>query len=504
MVELVDSAREQLQNNDLQPCLKTLERIFELCPNSKDANALERECRKLLEEQSREHEQRFQLPAALAVARKALDREDFERCLRCVSAALELDPEHEEAHTLRREATSRQKLQELAKLAHEHRAADRHKDCLRAIAEGLQLDPEDTNLRQLQEEVRVALRKRREIEGLLEKACRQLEAEAYKEVIDASDQILNLDPKHIRAQELKEQAIRLVDEAEEHSGQINELLEFARQEMKTGNFDSASRNLTFLLELEPDHREARTLLEQLGYLSGRPRGAAELDVKGEEETARKAKKPSLPTVERPVRTKDQEKLAPAETLGQKLQTLAVKTKGRAQKSLAGVASRMTTARSLQVVSEVKTLLRRLRVLTETWAGCLPGAQRLPTGLPLAAIGVLLLLVSWGISTSFSQDQELVPPPNPGTLLLKVSPWARVDSITRVEDGQLIPVDSPITPCVVSLPGGNYQIRVSNSYLGEPFEIHVNLKDGERREIYRTFPGISLEEEISAALAELEE
>ena len=110
---------------------------------------------------------------------------------------------------------------------------------------------------------------------------------------------------------------------------------------------------------------------------------------------------------------------------------------------------------------------------------------------MAVVIAVILALNWNVSLPFY---------SPGSLILNVTPWASVDSITSVDSGETLQIEEElITPCVVPLPPGAYRVRVSNPYFG-PLEFEVNVSEGESSLVNQQLPDFNLEEEISAIFA----
>ncbi len=88
----------------------------------------------------------------------------------------------------------------------------------------------------------------------------------------------------------------------------------------------------------------------------------------------------------------------------------------------------------------------------------------------------------------------------GSLILNIVPWASVDSITRVDTVEEILIEQDLTtPCVVSIPPGQYRSRVSNPYFQGSLEFEVSITSGKASVIHKKFPTFNLEQALSAAV-----
>ena len=91
-------------------------------------------------------------------------------------------------------------------------------------------------------------------------------------------------------------------------------------------------------------------------------------------------------------------------------------------------------------------------------------------------------------------------PLAGSLILNIVPWANVDSITRVDTVEAILIDHGLTtPCVLSIPPGQYRVQVSNPYFQGSLEFEVSIVSGEPSVIHKQLPTFDLEQALSSAV-----
>ena len=69
---------------------------------------------------------------------------------------------------------------------------------------------------------------------------------------------------------------------------------------------------------------------------------------------------------------------------------------------------------------------------------------------------------------------------PGELRLNILPWVKVNSILRKHDQKEFVADCPLTPCSVSLPAGEYHVKVSKPRSGS-LEFDVTISSGKVHE-----------------------
>jgi serine/threonine protein kinase len=89
---------------------------------------------------------------------------------------------------------------------------------------------------------------------------------------------------------------------------------------------------------------------------------------------------------------------------------------------------------------------------------------------------------------------------PGSAVLKVTPWAVVESIKKVSDGaEVKPAGDLVTPCVVTLPAGEYSVRVRHADAGQAFDFKVTVEPGKTIEVRQSVPQINLDAELDKIL-----
>ena len=460
ILELFKTAHRQLRNNEQDACGNSLQTILKLHPGNGEALRM----KQTLQENHHDDETQLRLEAALAAARSALDEENFERCLKVTSSALELGPGHPEALALKNKALeglNLGNLEELLVTARQYAGDQDYENCYQTTAEGLKLHPEHPELLEIRQSAKKAIDQQRQVATLLEKAHRRLDKEKYSQALKFAEKVLAVEPEHPEALDLKRSAQEALTPArpnlkelqnqaaenstaqEEYQTHIAKLLEFVHNEIKREDLQSALHNLSFLLELEPDHPEA-------------------LKLKQETETALSKQVPPAPS------TSDQEWSA---------------SEG---------------SEDTQVLEDVTLVLEKQTSTT--------GASPLPLKVhaflskawfkPLAG-GVLVVLLLLAAVTGWPGNQG---EPMAGSLILNIVPWARVDSITRVDTADPLLIEQDLTtPCVVPMPPGKYRVRVSNPYFQGSLEFEVSITAGKTSEIHKTLPTFDVEQALSAAV-----
>ena len=236
---------------------------------------------------------------------------------------------------------------------------------------------------------------------------------------------------------------------QERESQVAVLLDFVRTEASAGNFDSALSTLSRYLEVEPDNSAAVELKEQTETARSGQQEAQE---------ARQAAEPDAPQAE------EREATTPMET-----------TRVLPDSSAAtDIDSGEVTASSGSLMGQ-----RGLK-----WAAA-----------SLALVAVLAAGLLW-LPGMLSQMTT-------GSLVLNVAPWAQVDSIMRVDSGELVPIlDGLSTPCTVSLEPGTYKVQLSNPNLNDSLELDVTIDAGNQAIIRTELPSFDLDTEISSTVKTL--
>jgi hypothetical protein len=95
----------------------------------------------------------------------------------------------------------------------------------------------------------------------------------------------------------------------------------------------------------------------------------------------------------------------------------------------------------------------------------------------------------------------VLPAQPGTVVLDIQPWAKIESISSKASGKPVTTDCAATPCVVVVAPGEYHVRASNPNFPGTIEFDVSVTSGTVREEHRTVPGFRADEEVSRIIGQ---
>jgi hypothetical protein len=80
-------------------------------------------------------------------------------------------------------------------------------------------------------------------------------------------------------------------------------------------------------------------------------------------------------------------------------------------------------------------------------------------------------------------------------MFNLTPWASIDAITRKGDGQLVGGGKLITPCVITLPPGEYHVRASNPNFST-LEFDLTVAPAASQEVRIPMPGFDPQTEIT--------
>jgi hypothetical protein len=113
-----------------------------------------------------------------------------------------------------------------------------------------------------------------------------------------------------------------------------------------------------------------------------------------------------------------------------------------------------------------------------------------------ALGTAAVLAIGLVWWALSGDRPL--PATRAAVLIDIRPWAAVEKVTNAA-GEAVAVDCPSTPCVVSLPPGQYHVQARNPYFPENFEFDVTVTGSEYQQVRQALPQFNPEEEARRVL-----
>ena len=123
----------------------------------------------------------------------------------------------------------------------------------------------------------------------------------------------------------------------------------------------------------------------------------------------------------------------------------------------------------------------------------PTSQAARYGAIGAAAALILVLVWWAVS-----DNPPPPPPTPALVLIDIRPWAALQKVTNAS-GELVVVDCQATPCMVSLPPGQYHVQASNPFFPRVLEFDMTVTGNDYQQVRQSLPEFDPEEEARRIL-----
>src|SRR5207245_7237798 len=120
------------------------------------------------------------------------------------------------------------------------------------------------------------------------------------------------------------------------------------------------------------------------------------------------------------------------------------------------------------------------------------------GIAAAAVIVVGLLL-WVFGRGQRNVEEVVVIPPPGSVVLEIAPWANIDAVTTKASGKPASAGCTVTPCVITLPAGEYHVRASNPNFPGSLDFDVVVEAGGVRNVRQAIPGFKPEDEVSKIL-----
>ena len=236
-------------------CVEVAEQGLKLEPGHEELKRLREESRRALEKIR-------EVSKLLEQARQKLGQREFDAVVKVAEEALKLDAGNREAVELRQTAAEAQervrRIAELLRVARGHEKAQDYESCCRICAEGLKLEPSYGEFEKLLEQAQQALRKKQQVENLLQKARQQAGKQEFEEVLKTVSELLKLEPGHRTALELQTAAAEGMDRSQKIAQRLEEALGYER----AGDYQSCSRVSAQGLELEPAHTELRAVQQR--------------------------------------------------------------------------------------------------------------------------------------------------------------------------------------------------------------------------------------------------
>ena len=266
---LFEKTRERLQKQDYNVALETIHELLALDPEDSQALELQR-----LTSEALERRQRFE--ELLAAARSYSKVQNYEACYQVTAQALTLESEHAELKELHERASQniekKRKIEAILGNARRCLQQEKHGNVLAACEEVLQLEPEHPEAQELRRSASEALQRLRQFEGLLAAARGYYRAQDYEACYQAATHARELKPGHAELSQLRQRAYQAL----ERSRKIDVLVRGARDLLQAQDHNGVIQTVEELLSLEPQHAEALDLRDQASRALERQRKLAEL------------------------------------------------------------------------------------------------------------------------------------------------------------------------------------------------------------------------------------
>jgi len=261
-------AGELLQSGQPDKARAHVRFVLNLAPGHEEASQMLAR----IEQTEAELRKTAEIADSLTGAREALQRHDFESAARLAGKALALDPENGDARALlariekaREEKRRRDEIDALLARGREALRRQSFDEAAARADEILQLDPghaEALQLRQLIEQAREAKKKLEEIDALLARGREALNRENLTEAKSLGEQALGMDPGLAQTKEFLARVSSA--QADKHKReQLAALLAKGQQAFLRDDFAEAEQCARDMLLLEAQHPRATELLARI-------------------------------------------------------------------------------------------------------------------------------------------------------------------------------------------------------------------------------------------------
>jgi serine/threonine protein kinase len=116
---------------------------------------------------------------------------------------------------------------------------------------------------------------------------------------------------------------------------------------------------------------------------------------------------------------------------------------------------------------------------------------------LAAVAALAVVavIAWWVTRGSPSPSAVATT----SVLIDVRPWAQLEQVTRKSDGRAIDAGCSATPCVISLPPGEYHVRAKNPYFPAALEFDFTVAPGATQEVRQMFKDFKPDDEARKIL-----
>jgi len=250
--QLLGEARDQASQGNWEACRKKTQEGLKLAPNQEELQQIQERAQRELEKLKR-------IAELLRKSRTAFEERRFEDVPPVVAEILELDSGHQEASELRGKAVAslerQRQIRELRQAAQAHQAAQEAELALQTAGKGLQLDPSNVEFLSIQRWAAEALEHQRRVSALLQEAQQQASESHWEFCRKKAQEGLKLAPNHEELQQIHNRAQRELETLK----RIAELLKKSWTAFEERRFEDVPPVVAVILELDPGHQEASEL-----------------------------------------------------------------------------------------------------------------------------------------------------------------------------------------------------------------------------------------------------
>jgi eukaryotic-like serine/threonine-protein kinase len=269
LAQLLGEARQQASDGKWEACRKTAQEGLKLVPNHPEFQQIQDRAQLELAKLKR-------LAELLKKARAAFEESQYEEVTPLVAEMLAADPGHQEASDLRGKAVAalerQRQIRELLQAAQAHQAAQEPEPALQKAGEGLRLDARNAAFLSIQRWAAGALEHQKRVAALLHEAEQQASAGNWDLCRKKAQEGLKLAPDSEELQQIHDRAQRELEKQKQIAG----LLRNCRALVQAGQFDDVLPLTSQILELEPSHPEASELKQKASLALERQRQMREL------------------------------------------------------------------------------------------------------------------------------------------------------------------------------------------------------------------------------------
>ena len=238
--------------NQIKEALVEFEKAVNIYPNNEEAV-------RYLNEARAKYDSIINEP--LEEGKRALRSGELSKAIENFKKVLKIDPQNQVALEFLNKANSLVKdyIKSNLKLAENYYDKKDYGKALGAYREVLNLEPDNKEAKKGVEKVREKISE--QLKAHYDKGLEYFNKEKLKEAIDELKKALELDPEYILAKQLLEQAEKKYEE-NKAKYTIQENLEIGIDYFQNKNYTKAKEYFTKVLEIDPNHKEAKDYLEK--------------------------------------------------------------------------------------------------------------------------------------------------------------------------------------------------------------------------------------------------